>query len=60
MESLSNYRLYFLLTIILNNILNIINLYEYITIVDVTLETDNEIIILALIVRIEVFKILGF
>ena len=44
---------------VFNNILNIIDLYEYITIVNVTLEANNEFIILALVIRIEVFKILS-
>ena len=60
MKSLSNYRLYFLLIIVLNNILNIIDLHEYVTVVDVTLGANNRFTILALVVRIEVFKIFSF
>ena len=40
---------------VLDNIFNIIDLYEYITIVDVTPGADNGFIILTLVVRIEVF-----
>ena len=42
---------------VLNNILNIIDLYEYITIVDITPEANNKFVILALVVRIEVFEV---
>ena len=44
---------------VLNNILNKINLYEHITIVDVTLKANSKFIILALVVRIEISKVLG-
>ena len=45
---------------VLDNILNIIDLYKYVTIVNVTPEANNIFIIIALVIKIEVFKILGF
>ena len=43
---------------IFNKILKIINSHEHVTIIDVTAEVDNEFITFALIIRVEVFKIL--
>ena len=43
---------------ILNKILRIIDLYEHVTIIDVTIEANDRLITLALIIRVEVFKIL--
>ena len=43
---------------ILSKVLKIINSHEHVTIIDVTIEADNEFITFALIIRVEVFKVL--